>query len=123
MPQLKSYLIIGMLALGGLGSGCTSGRNAPLKPDTFVGDYIYYCDDPGAPHDPDRLTLKADGKYILVHMPGGRPGSTEEGTWRLIKDPWPRVLFGDGVYPVEIKRKLVRLLIDEDLGHWYEKTG
>jgi hypothetical protein len=123
MPQLRPYLVIGMLAALALGFGCSSGRKGPLTRDTFVGDYVYYCDDPGAPHDPDRLTLRADGKYILVHMPGGHPGSTEEGTWQLLTNFEPRVAFGNGTYPVEIKGKHIRLLIDLDLGHWYEKTG
>lgn len=121
MPQLKSYLIIGMLALAGLCYGCTSGRNTPLKPDTFVGDYIYFSADSGSPHDPDRLTLRPDGKYILIHMPGGHPGSTQEGTWRLYFDPEPRVLFGGRVYPIEVNGKEVLLLIDLDLGHSYQK--
>ena len=124
MPQLRAYVMFGMFALLGVISGCTSGRNAQLKPETFVGEYVYYSADKGAAYDPDKLTLRADGKYILVHMPGGHPGSTEEGTWRLWSNlGQPQLAFGNGTYPVEIKGKQVRLLIDLDLGHWYEKTG
>lgn len=122
MPQLRSFLIVGVLVLAGLCCGCTSERNVPLRPETFVGDYVYRSADKGAPHDPDRLTLRADGKYILVHMPGGRPGSTEEGTWRLIDGPSPNIALDHAGYPVEINGKKVRLLINDDLGHWYEKS-
>ncbi len=119
---MRSHLIIGMVALAGVCFGCASGRKAPLTPGTFVGTYVYYSADTGAPHDPDGLTLRADGKYILVHMPGGHPGSTEEGTWQLVNDPDPEIVLGHAGYPIEIKGMDVRLLIDLDLGHWYEKT-
>lgn len=107
----------------GVLSGCTSKRTAQLKPEIFVGEYVFQMGDSGAPHhDPDRLTLKADGSYILVHMPGGRPRPTEEGAWRLINDPNPNILLDHAGYPVEIRGKHIRLLVNDDLGYWYEKT-
>jgi hypothetical protein len=33
--------MIGMLALLGVISGCTSGGSAQLKPETFVGEYVF----------------------------------------------------------------------------------
>jgi len=124
MPQLRAYALIGMFALLGVIFGCTSGENAQPKPETFVGEYVYYSADKGAPHDPDKLTLRADRRYTLAHMAGGRLRSTEEGTWRIWSNRGqPQLSFGNRTYPVEIKGKRVRLLIDLDLGHWYEKTG
>ena len=124
MLQLRAYAIIGVLTLLGVLSGCTSGGSAQPKPETFVGEYVYYSADKGAPHDRDKLTLGADGRYTLVLMPGGHPGSTEEGTWQLWNNRGqPQVAFGNRTYPAEIKGKTVRLLIDLDLGHWYEKTS
>ena len=124
MPQLRAYVMIEMFALLGVLSGCTSERNAQLKPETFVGEYVFQMGDSGAPHhDPDRLTLQADGKYILVHMPGGHPGSTEEGTWRLWSNlGQPEIAFGNRAHPVQIKGKRIRLIVNDDLGYWYEKT-
>jgi hypothetical protein len=121
MP-LRAYVIFGIIALSGVVSGCTKDQSALLRPETFVGEYVYYCEGSGDPHDPDRLTLKADGRYLLVHMPGGRPGSKEEGTWELIlTGSEPRVGIGDRVYPIDITGGRVWLLIDGDLGHWYKK--
>ena len=96
-----------------------------MKRGMLVGNYVFQMGDRGAPHhDPDRLTLEADGKYILVHMPDGHPGSTEEGTWQLWSNlGQPQVAFGNGTYPVEIRGKRIRLLVNDDLGYWYEKTG
>jgi len=114
--------MLAILAVG-VGAGCTSARNVELKPDSVVGDYVYRSSDRGSPHDPDKVSLKADGKYVLVHMPAGHQGSTEEGKWQLINRPVPSIAFGDTIYPVEVKQnKVVRLLIDDDLGWSYEKT-
>lgn len=117
MP-LRRHVVLGILVVA-MSLGCT---RAPVKPDAIVGDYIYHSSDKGAQHDPDRLTLRADGKYILVHMPGGHPGSTEEGEWRLVDGRPPNILLDHAGYPIEIKGKDVRLLVDDDLGQWYEKT-
>jgi hypothetical protein len=120
---MRAYVMIEMFALLGVLSGCTSARNPQLKPETFVGEYVFHMGDSGAPyHDPDRLTLHADGKYILVHMPGGHPASTEEGTWQLLTNFEPRVAFGKRTYPIEIRGKHIRLIVNDDLGYWYEKT-
>jgi|ERR1700675_2804377 len=119
--RLSSYLTLAIL-LAGVGAGCTSRRNVDLERDSFVGEYIYRVDDKGSPHDPDKLTLRADGKYVLMHMSGGHPGSIEEGEWRLENEPTPNILLGHAGFPVEIKGGGVRLLINSDLGWSYEKT-
>jgi hypothetical protein len=113
-----------MLVVLGVGVtvGCTSEQNGGLKPDSFVGVYIFRAADKGSTHDPDKLTLEANGKYVLVHMPGAHEGATEEGGWQLIDKPTPRIAFGNTVYPVEIKGREVRLLVNDDLGWSYEKT-
>jgi hypothetical protein len=55
-----------------------------------VGEYVVSAD-AGTPHEPDRLTLRADGQYVLVHVVGGHPASKEEGAWRLVNDAAPRM--------------------------------
>lgn len=124
MPQLRPYAMIGMLVLLGALYGCSSQRGGQLKPEAFVGEYVFQMGDSGAPyHDPDRLTLQADGKYILVHMPGGHPGPTEAGTWRLWSNAGQmQIAFGNRTYPVEIGGKHIRLIVNDDLGYWYERT-
>jgi hypothetical protein len=129
MPQLRPLVTVGAFIFIGLCSACGFWRSAPLKRDILVGNYVYRSVGGPPIHDPDRLTLKADGKYILVHMPGGRTGPVEEGTWELYNNPssptygsYPLVALGTNSYPVEVKGKHVRLLIDLDLGYWYEKT-
>ena len=115
-------MIVLFVLLGTL-FGCSSQSDAQLKPESFIGEYVFQMGDSGAPHhDPDRLTLQADGKYILVHMPGGHPGSTEEGTWRLWSNSGqPQIAFGNRTYPIEIRGKHIRLIVNDDLGYWYEK--
>lgn len=114
--------MIGMLAALFLGSGCYVERSVSVKPDTVVGDYVHRSGDRGAQHDPDRLTLRSDGKFILVRMPGGHQGATEKGTWRLVQDPDPTILLDHAGYDVKIRGKGVRLIISYDRDQWYEKT-
>jgi hypothetical protein len=119
--QLKPWAKFGLLAVC-VGMGCTTQRHVSSKSEDFVGDYVYRCADKGALHDPDRLTLRADGKYILIQMPTGHPGLRKEGTWRLLTDPAPEILLDHAGYPVEIEGNEVRLLINDDLGESYQKT-
>lgn len=111
-----------VLLVAGVGAGCTSRRNVSLERDSYVGEYTYHADDEGSPHGLDRLTLKEDDTYILVKMPNGHQGPKEQGRWQLIDKPVPSIAFGDTVYPIEVKKGNIRLLINEDLGWSYEKT-
>lgn len=122
MTKLRVNVGIVLVVLLGVFSGCNSERKVQIEPVMLVGEYVYHAADKGEPHDPDILTLKADGNYTLAHMPGGRVGPIEQGAWQLFNDFQPGVAFGSRRYPVEFKGKHVRLMIDSDLGHWYEKT-
>ncbi len=103
--------------------GC-SGYHEPSKaPERvmLVGTYIFSYG--GQPHSPDRLTLEANGRYVLVHMSESHPGRKEEGRWQLFHDDlgW-KLGFGTGLWPIEVKGQHVRILINDDLGWWYEKS-
>jgi hypothetical protein len=93
----------------------------PITPATLIGEYVFVSADKGAPHDPDRLILRPEGQYQLVHMPHGHLGSHEDGTWRLDTLGREEILLGSTGLPIEYHGTTIRLLIDEDLGHWYEK--
>ena len=121
MPQPRAYLMPAALYVLGAW-GCQTTPRTDLRAETFVGDYVYHSADPGAPHPPDRLSLSADGKYSLVHVSDTHPASKEEGVWNLVKDPAPNIVLDRAGYPVEIEGKHIRLFINSDLGHWYEKT-
>lgn len=121
MPQLRAYVVLAIMCVVGFW-GCQTGQRTQLRPETFVGEYVYYSADKGAPHHPDRLTLRADGKYILVYVSDAHPASREEGVWQLVRDPAPNILLDHAGYLVQIDGKHVRLLINNDLGQWYEKT-
>lgn len=123
MQRLTPYLVVGMLGLVGLASGCWHSPIGAVRRDLLVGDYVYHSDDPRSSHDADRLTLRADGTYVLAHMPGGRPGPREEGVWRLVDQVGrPYVLLDHDGLNIEVRGKRVRLMIDYDLSIWYEKV-
>jgi len=123
MQTVRPLVLVVIFVLAGASFGCWSSPHRPVKLEELSGDYVCRSA-PGPPqHDPDKLTLKADGTFVLIHMPGGRPGSKEEGKWEVVNtSPHPEVGFGRGLFPIRVKGKQVRLLIDEDLGYWYEKV-
>jgi hypothetical protein len=123
--QKAGFLIAAALVPLG---GCYRRPPASLQRARLVGTYVYHCADPTAPHAPDRLTLRSDGTYVLLQVPGGGPATAVRGKWRLYGAPaWgggPQIdLIGRGSYPIRVKGDRIRLLIDLDLGHWYQKTG
>lgn len=111
---------------------CVLAGCAPQPPVTradLVGTYVYKSEDPeGKPtdHEWDRLIIEADGKYDLVQGGPTKPKTETAGVWILYA--WspsahgPEVVLDHAGYPIEIKRKTVRLLIDNDVGIWYEKV-
>jgi hypothetical protein len=123
MQKLRCCVIFGIFALLGVGTGCWR-RPTQLKADTFVGEYVFHWGDSGsADHTPDRLILRADGTFAMVHMTGGHPVPTQEGTWELWNNlGQPEVAIGKRGYPVEIRGKCIRLIFDDDLDYYYEKT-
>jgi hypothetical protein len=119
--QLKALSLFVVIAVG-ISIGCTSRRHVYMETESFVGDYVFVSADAGSPHDPDRLTLKDDGRYLLVHMPGGHEGLTEQGGWRMIDKPEPGIIFGNAMYPIKIDGDKILLLVNEDLGYRYQKA-
>ena len=121
MPDIKRYAALGVFSLFSTLFGCAPDRAAQLNAEGLVGEYVFYSADAGAPHDPDRLTLRADDQYSLLYVSAGSPATRVEGTWQLVHDAATHVEFGGRSYPVEVKGKEVRLLVDTDIGHWYLK--
>ena len=123
MPQLRVYASFGILVFLGVGTGCWR-RPTQLKADMFVGEYVFQMGDSGAPyHDPDRLILRANGTYTLIHMPGGHPGWTEGGSWEVYNNQGETELaFGNRGCLIRTKGKRIRLIVNDDLDYYYEKT-
>ena len=103
---------------------CVPRGSAAVTRETVVGEYVYYADDPGVPHSPDRLVLRGEGSYTLVSMTDGQAVATEEGKWELWTDGGEsRITFRGRGYPVSLREGHVRLMINSDRGHWYEKVN
>lgn len=100
---------------------CTSGR-MPAR-DQFVGNYIFFSADAGAPHDADSLSLLSNGTYRIVNMPFGRRGSEEKGIWYLTTERTPNIVLGKSGYPIEIKGTEIRLIVNDDLDEYYRRVG
>jgi hypothetical protein len=120
--QLRSLRLIGILAPACVAFACWSAPRTPVKAEMLVGDYVYH-DGSGVPHGADRLTLRADGTYILVHVGGNHPGSKEEGEWDISNGPeYPVVGFANFAHPILVKGNKVRLMVNDDLDQYYEKV-
>ena len=94
-----------------------------LTPESFVGHYTYHAEDKTFDYKPANLTLRADGKYVLVYLDNGHPATREEGRWQLVRDPDLNVVLDHSGFPVELKGGHIRLMINYDSGKWYEKAG
>ena len=90
-----------------------------------MGNYVYNSQDPEEKttgHNLDHLVLQADGTYDLVQGGSNRPMSEKKGHWSFHAGDPSEVALDHAGYPVQIKGKEIRLLINDDLGIWYAKT-
>jgi hypothetical protein len=118
--HLGKHVLMAALASVALAS-CRLDQALPMDERSLVGDYIYQTQ-ADVQHEPERLTLRADGRYVLTRGAPGQSQSRREGAWRLIlKDP-PDVALDDAGYPIQMNGSEIRLLINDDLGQWYAKV-
>jgi hypothetical protein len=98
---------------------------APVTSSALVGTYTYHSEDPEPNRRDfkwDRLTLAADGTYRLSQT--GKSGIERSGIWKLITiRSNPNVLLDSDGFPVIIRGREVRLMIDYDVAIWLSKVG
>lgn len=119
--QLRMRLVLALLAVC-VDWGCRFVQPAPVSQASLVGDYVYESMLQDEVHRSDRLVLSADGTYILTQGGEGQPQHEQKGVWRLYAGDPPNVLLDHAGYPVEVRGKEIRLLIDLDIGQWYKKV-
>jgi hypothetical protein len=93
--------------------------------DVLVGSYVYKSEDPEnrpSDHEWDLLTLLPDGKYDLVQGGPTKPRSERTGRWHFYDGDPAEVDLDHAGYPVRMQRGEIRLVIDDDVGIWYDKT-
>jgi len=123
MKLLESAMLtIACLAL----LGCNAAQ-PPVARETLVGSYVYKSEDPegrAKDHTWDHLTLQADGGYDLVQGGPTKPKREETGAWtiRLSRASGREVLLEHEGYPIQVEGDRVKLLIDNDVGIWFEKV-
>jgi hypothetical protein len=118
-------LQIGLLMLACCAlAGCHTNQ-PPVTRETLVGSYVYKSEDPegrATDHEWDHLTLRADGHYELVQGGPTKAKSEKTGFWRFYGGDRPEVDLDHAGYPIQAKGSEIRLLIDNDVGIWYEKV-
>lgn len=106
-------------------AGCHS-QHRPITREELVGNYTYVSKDPEdvpTNRNLNRLALQADGKYDLVRGGTTRAVSEKKGDWRIIPGDPPNVFLNRTLYPIEMKRNEVRLMVDYDVGIWWVKVN
>jgi hypothetical protein len=102
-------------------------RTQPVTTETVIGAYNYVSEDPeNRPNETsaNKLVLLADGRFTLTEGGESKPITRTSGKWTLTSiRSEPTVILADTAFPVSITRRTVRLLIDTDVGIWYEKQG
>jgi hypothetical protein len=118
-PHLR-LAVLGCCAL----TGCSLSQQ-PVSRNLVVGTYVYKSEDPDdrpTDHNLDRLVLESDGKYDFVRGGSTKPKVETSGNWKLWRGrDAVHVILDQSGYPVEVKGKDVRLLVDNDTGIWYQK--
>jgi len=99
----------------------------PVAREALVGSYVYKSEDPegtATDHTWDRLVLQADGRYDLIEGGPTKPKSETVGAWTTepSEASGQVVVLGNAGYPVRVEGSDVRLLIDDDVGIWYQKV-
>jgi hypothetical protein len=103
---------------------CQSTKSTPSEA-ALIGVYSYHSDDPknkATDQSMDRLTLRADGSYELLEGGPTKHKSRRIGSWHLVRGERPELVLDHAGYPIELSGKVVRLLIDTDVGIWYSKV-
>ena len=133
MKRLISFILC--LAFG----ACTS-EPVPMHKMDYVGMYEYRTDQPlynvpmefgdynSTNHDGDCLVLKPSGEYILLQSGTTKAITETKGQWKLtILEYYSRDYYSISLdlhgYPIRVKKGKIRLLINDDLGVWYEKVS
>ena len=115
-------------------SACSS-EPVPTDPMDYVGMYEYKTahllnhvsgsgDYIATNHDGDCLILKPSGEYIFLQGGTTKAMSETRGQWRLTSLEYPntsRISLDSHGYPIRVKEGKIRLLVNDDLGVWYEK--
>ena len=120
LPLLVAILASCMIA------GCRADQAVPSNREAFIGGYVYKSLDTSVDratdHELDRLTLQADGKYVLVQGGSTKAKSEKVGVWHLVGGDPPNVELDHYGYPIRVEGNQIRLLINDDLGEWYQKV-
>ncbi|MBO9575317.1 MAG: hypothetical protein J7494_06255 [Sphingobium sp.] len=121
---MKMPLLVPILTCSAL-VGCQG--PAPVKQDLLVGEYVYKSEDPDdkpTDHELDHLTLRRDGRYLLVQGGSTKPRTISEGAWTTSDggDQGTHLLLDHSGYPVRIDGNETKLLIDTDTGIWFTKV-
>lgn len=107
-------------------AGCHANQPIPTNPESFVGSYVYVSIDTSVDkatdHQLDHLVLQSDGKYDLVEGGSTKARSEKTGVWHLVHGDRPNVELDHAGYPIQMNRHKIRLVVNDDLGEWYQKV-
>ena len=104
-------------------SGCTASHQE-ITSATLVGTYVFRSDAPQYTPEyriGERLTLHADGTYVLESGEGNET-IVKSGRWVFRDGDPPTVDLDHSGYPIELRSKGVRLIVNDDVDARYEKT-
>lgn len=106
--------------------GCRT-TQPPVTQELIAGNYTFVSKDPeslATDHNLNHLGLQTDGTYDLIEGGTTKAISEKKGIWKIEPGSPPGVVdvvLDHAGYPIEIKRKEIRLLIDLDTGIWWVK--
>lgn len=109
-------------------AGCHKNVPLAITQEMLVGSYVYHSEDPDSKpsdHNLDHLLIQSSGQYDLVQGGSTKAVTEVKGHWSISPpvtshEP-PTIDLDHAGYPIEIHGHEIRLMIDNDLGIWWDK--
>ena len=127
--NIKLLFSLVVLAVASTLVGCHT-TQTPITQSLVTGTYTYVSNDPETrvtDHNLSRLILQSDGTYDLVEGGTTKARSEKKGGWKVVSastygsEQLPNVELDKAGYPIEVTKREIRLLIDQDTGVWWAK--
>jgi hypothetical protein len=120
MPVTRTWLRT-LIFTASLLAGCSPAVST--NPDDYVGEYVFMPANSNPEESASFVILKRDHTAVEVRFyPATGEVSTTKNKWDLYRTTSENVGIGEREYPIKLSGSQIKLLINDDLGQYYQKV-